>query len=66
MVNISTIKEMTLIWKSKLQTEISLSITQSEYTGVRNALCHIVKVNEVSWTSNQFDKSKGTLQGIWI
>ena len=57
---------MTLMWKSKLQTEISLSITQSEYTGVRNALCHIVKVNEVSWTSNQFDKSKGTLQGIWI
>ena len=31
-----------LIWKSQLQTEIALSFTESEYTGLSYALCEVM------------------------
>ena len=56
-----------LLWKSQLQTEIALSTTESEYTGLSYAptRCNpcdgVAKRDEKLWLSNSDFASSGTL-----
>ena len=51
-----------LIWKSQLQTEIALSSTESEYTGLSYALCEAIPLmsllNELKELDSQWTKQK--------
>ena len=55
-----------LIWKSQLQTEIALSSTESEYTGLSYALCeaipHMTLLEELKEQGFPVDKTKALIQ----
>ena len=56
-----------LIWKSQLQTEIALSSTESEYTGLsyslREAILIMSLLNELKEQGFPVDQTKATIQG---
>ena len=55
-----------LIWKSQLQTEIALSSTESEYTGLSYALCEAIPLmsllDELKERGFQVHQTKATVQ----
>ena len=55
-----------LIWKSQLQTEIALSSTESEYTGLSYALCEAIPLmtllEELKEQGFPVDKTKASIQ----